>query len=405
MIGEVWVCSGQSNMVFSLKSSDNAKEEIASADFPLIRYFSVKRQYGLQEFNDCPGSVWKKTSPSTAGSFSSVAYYFARKIYKELNVPVGIVYAAWGGTPAEAWTPGTILKNDPSLSVYMDRWKDIIDRVGKDSVDWHLKLNTWRKDSTKSKKPPEPQTLYYYKRPWREPSVIFNGMINPIIPYGIKGVLWYQGESNVSYANEYYHLFSRMIEGWRNKWNAKKDLPFYFVQIAPFGYSDLNAAAQLREAQYKITQNIAHTGMAVTIDVGNMKDIHFTAKKEVGERLALIALVKDFGNGKIIYKGPEYEKAHADNEKVIISFKFSPALATAGNIVKGFEIGYSIQGSDSIVFVSGTAKIAGDKIIVWNEKVKHPVEVRYAWLLAGEANLFNKEGLPAFPFRSKVEQK
>jgi sialate O-acetylesterase len=406
LIGEVWVCSGQSNMVFSLKGSDNAKAEIAAADFPLIRYFSVERQYGLQDFKDCPGSVWQKTSPSVAGSFSAVAYYFAKKIHKDLKVPVGIVYAAWGGTPAEAWTPGAVLKNDPLLSKYIDRWKDIQDNVGKDSVAYHAELSKWNKDSTAFKKPGEPQTLYYYKRPWREPSVLFNGMIGPVIPYGIKGVLWYQGESNVSYASEYYQLFSAMINSWRNRWGRDKDLPFYFVQIASYGYNDLDAAARLREGQYQVMENIPNTGMAVTTDLGNMKDIHYTHKKEVGERLALIALARDYGFKQMIYKGPESKKVYSEENKVIIEFKSSSSpLATAGDMVKGFELGYTLPGSDSIVFITASAKIEGDKVIVWNEKIKQPLEVRYAWLLAGDADLSDKEGLPAFPFRKKIGSK
>lgn len=404
LIGEVWVCSGQSNMGFTLKGSYNAKDEIAVANFPLIRYFSVERQFALQEFKDCPGSVWQKTSPSTAASFSAVAYYFAKKIHKDLNVPIGIVFNAWGGTPAEAWTPETVLKNNPILSKYIDRWKYIQDNVGKDSVVYHAALNKWKINSTSSKKPVAPQTLYYYKRPWREPSVLFNGMINPVIPYGIKGVLWYQGESNVAYANEYYQLFSSMIQSWRNKWNLNKIFPFYFVQIASFGYSNLDEAAQLREAQYQVMQNIPKTGMVVTVDLGNMNNIHFTHKKEVGDRLALIALANNYGSKKIIFKGPECKKAYGDNEKVIVEFKSSKSVLTMkGDTLSGFEIGYNLQGNDSIVFITASSKIDGNKVIIWNEKVKHPVEVRYAWLLAGDANLFNKEGLPAFPFRMKIK--
>ena len=410
LLGEVWVCSGQSNMVFSLKSSYNANEEIQKADYPNIRYFSVKRQYGMQEFKDAPGSAWEKTSSETAPSFSAVAYYFAKKIHKYLNVPVGIVYAAWGGTPAEAWTPKDVLLSDNSLSVYIDRWKKIHENVGKDSVEYHIALRRWEKnkihpDSTKIKKPSEPQTLIYYKRPWREPGVLFNGMINPVIPYGIKGFLWYQGESNIGYANEYYHLSGAMINSWRSKWNSL-NLPFYFVQLPAFGYNNLDAAARLRESQYQVTEKVPNTGMAVTLDVGNMKDIHPTRKKEVGERLALIALAKNYGAKKIIYKGPEYKKVYTEKGKVIIEFDtYDSALKMHGDTLKGFEIGYTLPNSDSMIYVHADAKIESNKVIVWNYKVKQPLEVRYAWLLIGEANLFNKEGLPAFPFRKKVDQK
>ncbi|MEO5997147.1 MAG: sialate O-acetylesterase, partial [Chitinophagaceae bacterium] len=196
LIGEVWVASGQSNMGFSLKQDANAKTEIPQANFPNIRYFSVERQYGLQKFNNAPGSAWKKSTPETAPNFSAVAYYFAKKIQHEKNVPVGIVYAAWGGTPAEAWTPRDVLTSDTVLSKYIDRWKFIQENAGKDSVTYQTALIHWENNKN-LKKPVEPQTFYYFKRPWREPSVLFNGMIDPVIPYSVKGVLWYQGESNV----------------------------------------------------------------------------------------------------------------------------------------------------------------------------------------------------------------
>jgi sialate O-acetylesterase len=396
-------------MVFSLKADANAKAEIPKADYPAIRYFSVKRQYGPQEFEDCEGSAWAKTSPETAPGFSAVAYYFAKKIHQQLHVPVGIVYAAWGGTPAEAWTPASALKSDAELNVYIERWKNMYLTVGKDSMAYQNALDSWEKtrktgDSNKVKKPAEPATLVSFNRPWREPSVLFNGMINPVIPYAFKGILWYQGESNVSYADEYFHLFSSMINSWRERWNNQKDLPFYFVQIAPFGYSNMDAAARLREAQYQVMQQLPHTGMAVTVDVGEMKDQHFTHKKEVGDRLAMIAFANDYGDKKIVYKGPEIKNAFTENEKVILEYK-SSALTFKGDGLKGFEIGYAPLGTDSLQYVKADAKLEGAKVIVWNEKVRQPKEVRYAWLLAGEANLFDKEGLPAFPFRQKVEVK
>jgi sialate O-acetylesterase len=197
-----------------------------------------------------------------------------------------------------------------------------------------------------------------------------------------------------------------MIRSWRSKWDTHENFPFYFVQIASFGYSNLDEAAQLREAQYQVMQNIPKTGMAVTVDLGNMKNIHFTHKKEVGDRLALIALANNYGSKRIIYKGPECKKAYANKEKVIVEFKSSKsALTIKGNTLNGFEIGYNLQGTDSVVFITASSKIDGKKVVIWNEKVKHPIEIRYAWLLAGDANLFNKEGLPAFPFRKKIKQK
>jgi sialate O-acetylesterase len=443
LVGEVWLCSGQSNMVFSLKGSKNAQQEIAAADFPSIRYFSVTRQYATHDFDDSPGATWEKTTPTTAPGFSAVAYFFAKKIHRQLNVPVGIVYSAWGGTPAEAWTPAPVLKNDTILSRYIDRWKYICEKVGKDSVAYHLALTKWQNsqknpdtahskmtddnytgstDAKTSKKPAEPQTLYYFERPWREPGVLFNGMIRPVIPFAIKGVLWYQGESNVNYANEYFRLMNAMIQSWRAQWGTNTrpaDFPFYVVQISAFGYSSLDNAARVREAEYEIMKRIPNTGTAVTADLGNMKNIHYTRKEEVGDRLARIALARDYGDKKLIYKGPEAKSASANNGKVTIKFEPSAsglttsapgpsatgASSTPGPTLKGFELGYPAPSGDSLLYTPATAKIEGNKIIVWNDTVKNPVEVRYAWLLVGEANLFDMEGLPAFPFRMKVENK
>jgi sialate O-acetylesterase len=424
LIGEVWLCSGQSNMVFSLKGAKNAKEEIAAADFPAIRYFSVTRQYASHDFDDSPGATWEKTTPKTAPGFSAVAYFFAKKIHRQMNVPVGIVYSAWGGTPAEAWTPAPAMEKDTILARYFTRWKYIQDNVGKDSAAWHEALAKWHQahpgvdsaDTKKtddqfapsgdSKKPAEPQTHYYFVRPWREPGVLFNGMIQPVIPYSIKGVLWYQGESNVNYSDEYYRLMDAMIQSWRAHWGTSArpaNFPFYVVQISAFGYASLDNAARVREAEYEIMKKIPNTGTAVTADLGNMKDIHYTRKQEVGDRLARIALARDYGDKKLVYKGPEAKKAFAENGKVTIAFEPSAAALAAGDgMIKGFELGYPAPSGDSILYTSAAAKIEGDKIIVWNEKISNPVEVRYAWLLVGEANLFNKEGIPAFPFSIKI---
>ncbi|MDQ3683786.1 MAG: sialate O-acetylesterase [Bacteroidota bacterium] len=400
LIGEVWVCSGQSNMVFALKGSEGAKEEIPLADFPSIRYFNVKRQYGPKAFEDAPGSVWQKTTPQTAPNFSAVAYYFAKKIHKDLKVPVGIVYAAWGGTPAEAWTPEEILRSDDSLSVYIDRWKKIQENVGKDSTVWHVELDKWKKDSIASKRPAEPQTLYYYKRPWREPGVLFNGMINPVIPYAVKGVLWYQGESNVAYADEYSHLFSSMIKSWRTRWNT--DLPFYFVQLPPFGYSDLDAAARLRKAQQEVADKILQTGMIATIDLGNMKDIHPTRKKEVGDRLAILALNKTYRFKDLVFLGPSFKKAVIKKGEVHLNFD-QKLFTTNHQETRGFEIGYKQSGSDSLVFVKAESRLEGNEVIVWNKAIKIPLIIRYAWINIGEANLVNDAGLPALPFSEKIK--
>ncbi|MES1249952.1 MAG: sialate O-acetylesterase [Chitinophaga rupis] len=443
LIGEVWLCSGQSHMVISLKSSEHAEKEIAQANFPAIRYFSVTRQYANRKFDDSPGAVWETTTSATAPSFSAVAYFFAKKLHQKLNVPIGLVYSAWGGTPAEAWTPEPVLKADTILARYIDRWRFIQENVGKDSVNYHIALANWEQahhsqDSAASKKtddrytetatartsdpgnktvnpgarsakkPEEPQTLYYYERPWREPGVLLAGMIDPIIPFAIKGVLWYQGESNVNYADEYFRLLSAMIHSWRARWGTEAhplDFSFYVVQISAFGYSSLDNAARVRDAEYQVMKKVPNTGTAVTVDLGNMKNIHFTRKEEVGDRLARIALARDYGYNSLVYKGPEAQKANGENGKVLITFEPSTAGLSVNGLVRGFELGYRAPSGDSLLFVPAEARIEGNKIRVWNDQVKNPVEVRYAWLLVAEANLFNTAGLPAYPFRMKITGK
>jgi len=410
LIGEVWLCSGQSNMTFPLKYSDSAKQEIAKADFPSIRYFGVQQQYGTKPFQDCKGQ-WQITSPQTAASFSAVAYYFARKIHHDLKVPVGIVCSGWTGTPAEAWTPKNVLQADDSLHYFLQRWKEIPQKVGADSVNYHLAVQNWEEQkksgNTNLLKPDEPRNYYYYSKPWCEPGALFNGMIHPLIPFCFKGVLWYQGESNVSENNLYQTLFTTLIKSWRKQWNDEghqQDIPFYFVQIAPYGYGDLNAAAKLRQAQYDVLKTVAHTGMAVTVDVGNMSNIHFTHKKEVGERLALIALAKSYGFKDIVYKGPKcFAVCKAGNGLLAT---FDQLLFTVDDKKpQGFEIGYKDSKTNSLVFVPAEAAVENNKVKVWNSNVKNPLVVRYAWLEISNANLKNISGLPAFPFQQSVDMR
>lgn len=410
LLGEVWLCSGQSNMVYALKSSSGAQEEIKKANQPSIRFFNVKRQYGSDEYVDAPGSIWQNTTTETAPSFSAVAYYFSKKIHQQLNVPVGIIYAAWGGTPAEAWTPKIVLQQDASLSVYIDRWKYIMDNAKKDSVSYHNALTEWEKKNSSgntTKKPTEPQTFFYYKRPWREPGVLFNGMIRPVIPFKIKGFLWFQGESNVAYADEYFYLKSTMIKSWRSHWQngGNADEPaFYFAQLAPFAYNDMDAAARLREAQHKVMKQVPNTGMAVTVDVGDMKNQHFSRKKEVGERLAFIALNKLYGFENIISTGPALKEAVSINGKVYLTF--DQKLITPHNQKPaGIEIGYKDSVKDSLVFVKADVQIKNNTLIALHNQVKKPVIIRYAWLAISEANLFNYAGLPAFPFSEIIKHK
>jgi sialate O-acetylesterase len=386
LIGEVWLCSGQSNMEFKLSRSAGAEDAIREADFPQIRYFNVKRQYGEKPFDDAAGSVWVRTSPDTAGSFSAVAYYFARKLHRETGVPVGIVHASWGGTPAEAWTPPSALAGDPRLRIALTRWE------------------TWERDSAKDEGGEAKElALYMTSRPHREPGVLFNGMISPVIPYTLKGFLWYQGESNIRWAGEYEHLLTTLIESWREAWRGGGEqdaaLPFYIVQLPPFGYSDLESASIVREAQQGVADEVDHAGMVTTSDVGNLDDIHPTRKREVGERLARLALARAYGIEGIAHSGPVYRRAVVAGSRVRIHFDHTDGGLRAGDgDLSGFEMSSQNQPS---VFRSARARIDGRTVVVWNDDIRAPAAVRYGW--AGQiqnSSLFNGASLPAAPFRT-----
>lgn len=387
-----------------LKNSENAKTEIDRSSFPKIRFLTTQRQYGTYLFDDAPGSVWEKVSPATSSTLSAVAYYFAKKIHTELNVPIGIIVSAWGGTPAEAWTPEYLITKDPALQVYTDRWNKIQNNYVQDSIQYYKKLKNWeqfgsKNDSVNYKKPGMPQSVYYYNRPFRQPSVLFNGMINPLIPYTIKGAIWYQGESNVAYASEYYHLLTSLIKSWRKEW--KYDFPFYLVQLAPFKYSNLENAADLRDAQYRIAKTIANTGIAATADIGNMGNAHPKQKRQVGERLALIALHKNYDKKQLQYQGPEIRNIKVQDKYVQLTFT-QPLMLKTGKVPTGFEIGYKEPGSSELMYKRASCKLENGKAIVWSDSIKTPIVVRYASVLAAEGNLMNSQGLPAYPFSMTI---
>ncbi len=359
LVGEVWVCSGQSNMEWPVAASNNSNEEIEQAKFPNIRLFSVTKKIAQDPQSDCEGS-WKGCDPSSVGSFSAVGYFFGRKLHQELDVPVGLVNTSWGGTLAEAWTSNSTLAGNEMFAKILERSANF-----------------------------DPRTPH-------QASVLFNGMINPLIPLGIRGAIWYQGESNISRAQQYSVLFPAMIQDWRKNW-GQDDFPFYFVQLAPYRYDgmDPTLCAELREAQLK-TLAVPNTGMAVTMDIGNVKDIHPRNKQDVGNRLALWALAKIYGK-ELVYSGPLYESMAVDGNKVRLQFKHvADGLVAEGD---GPLRDFLIAGEDQS-FVSGNAVIDGQTIVVSSDEVAKPVAVRYGWRDDAEPNLFNTAGLPASPFRT-----
>lgn len=358
-VGEVWVCSGQSNMAWSVSRANNPQEEIAAANYPNIRLFTVARQVAPQPVDDCRGR-WSVCSPETVGSFSAVGYFFGRHLHKELDVPVGLINTSWGGTIAEAWTSRPGLEGEEDFKPILER-RDEQFRPGNPN----------------------------------QASVLFNGMIHPLLPFSVRGAIWYQGESNVERARQYAKLFPAMITDWRKSW-GQGDFPFLFVQLAPFRYGGKDPAelAELWEAQLR-TLSLPATGMAVITDVGNFRDIHPKNKQDVGQRLALWALAETYGQ-ELVCSGPLYESMSVEDGKIRLKLKHlgGGLVAKDGPLTE-----FTIAGEDQ-KFVEATAAIDGDAVVVHSDQVAKPVAVRFAWKDTPSPNLFNKEGLPASPFRT-----
>lgn len=549
MVGEVWVCSGQSNMEMAVNlegsSVYNSKEEVANANYPNIRLFMVDKVMANTMQHDFKSDGWKNCSSETISNFSAVAYFFGRYLHKQLDVPIGLIETAWGGTIIEAWTSGAALKGIPDFAekvkaIEVDKttmeekfaiakkkaeeWPDNIEKilVDKGTLNHGFQNNDFKTDDWQTMKLPtlwedlgiyvdgvvwfsktitvpeswkgEDLTLSLgkindfditwfngervgrgtdvmesrnYKIPgsmvrigenrivvqvmdigangglygpanemkltasnksislvgdWKykidpikiatnelpekqdqnsgvnRPTVLYNAMINPLIPYGIRGAIWYQGESNAGRAYQYRNLFATMIQDWRNAW-GQGEFPFLFVQLANFmpvkPEPMEDAWAELREAQ-TMALELPNTGMAVTIDIGDAKDIHPKNKQDVGKRLALNALAKVYGKD-IPYSGPMYKSMELEGNKIRLRF----TNTNEGLIGKGDKKlqGFAIAGEDK-KFVWAEAKIEKDEVVVWNTKVKNPVAVRYGWAANPICNLFNGDGLPASPFRT-----
>ena len=536
LIGDVWVCSGQSNMLWTVANSDNSKNEIANANYSNIRLFSVPLKISAEPITEMPNTSWEVCSSETIGDFSAVGYFFGRDIHLETGVPVGLIKSAWGGTCVETWTSKESItklskyedfdKKIESFNIeeernkkkqklrsaigefpngetgIKDKWMlpetdrtnwssmeipNFWENIGYDDLDgivwfsydfdlttkdptgktelhlgviddsdivwingvkvgetnWGFNKNrmytvpneviksgknniTIRVQDRRNKGGFGATSKDFFLQNGKErvslsgkwkfkvdeiydnfdispnelPSLLYNAMINPLIPFGIKGVIWYQGENNARRAKEYATTFPNLINNWRQDWQ-QGDFPFLFVQLANFGAPSNNPTnsnwAELRESQTK-TLDLKNTGMALAIDLGEAYNIHPKNKQDVGKRLSLAALKVAY-NKDIVYSGPQYKSMKIKNDKAILSFNY---------VGSGFEIKdkdseiqeFEIAGKNK-KFYSAFAKIDGDKIIVWSNEVKEPVEVRFAWANnPAKFNLYNKEGLPAIPFRT-----
>ncbi len=398
MVGEVWVCSGQSNMQWTVSNSNNPDYEIRMANYPNIRLFSVPRvTAGKPQEN--VNAEWKECNPSTIAGFSAVAYFFGRELNTRMNVPIGLIHTSWGGTPAEAWTRKQELEHLPIAKPIVDRWNkaisgvpELYEKLEQDYMDWKDRAATAEYNGDPVPSAPNPP-----RDPRGNPhrsSGLYNAMIAPLVPYSIQGAIWYQGESNASRAYQYRELFPTMIQSWRNAW-GQGEFPFYYVQLANWVPGGGNWP-ELREAQ-TMTLNLPNTGMAVTTDIGNPHDIHPRNKQDVGKRLALIALARDYGHA-IVYSGPMYKSMKKQGEKIVLSFDH---LGSGLAVLHDDQLnGFTVAGADR-EFHPAMATIDGDQVIVSSDAVNDPVAVRYAWKdNPEEANLYNKEGLPASSFRT-----
>lgn len=447
LVGDVWVCSGQSNMEFGLRGAHNAGEEIPKANHPTLRLFMVGKKAANEPQDDCVGQ-WVVCTPVTAAKFSAVGYFFARDIQKSQHVPVGMIGTYTGGMPAQSWTSMEALKAEPSFGEFVKTAEnmkarfpamksqyesEIFPQWQRDHDAWEREngasytqaLKKWATEAANAraagqpepKKPvpttPEPRKPVVPELRMDTPTVLSNGMLAPIIPFAIKGAIWYQGEANGGRPKEYEKLFPTMITDWRARWR-QGDFPFIWVQLPNFQPRDPEPTQTsdywpgLREAQSR-TLKLPNTGQAVTLDIGESHNLHPRNKLDVGRRLALTARHVAYGED-LVYSGPTYDSLTIEGDKARVKFKnigsgltIDAAPATQPSVPEARPDshlkGFSIAGADN-KFCWATAVIEADGVIVSSPDVRAPVAVRYGWANNPEVNLYNKEGLPAAPFRT-----
>ena len=405
LVGEVWVCSGQSNMAMSVDRAYDSDLEILTAKYPHIRLISVP-QVGTQEpQNDFKGE-WAVVTPNTVGSFSAVGFFFGRTLNQTLDVPIGLIDNAWGGSSAEAWIRRDRLAKLPAAKPYMDQWKktEVDYDHEKTIAAFNQRLEKWKAAATAARKagkpmPRRPRNPRNQMTGQHRPGNLYNGVLKPTIGYGIRGAIWYQGESNSGRAKAYRDVFPLMIQNWRDEW-GQGDFPFYWVQLADFRDEKPEPMddnwAELREAQTMTMDRLKNTGEAVIIDIGEGRDIHPRDKQNVAKRLARWALAKDYGL-KIPHQSPRFSSMEIKGNKAILTFDH------VGIGLYSFDVanpkGFAVCGKDK-KFVWASARIVGkNQVVVWAEGVT-PTQVRYAWAVNPVCTLMSREGLPATPFRT-----
>jgi sialate O-acetylesterase len=408
LVGEVWLCSGQSNMGLPVNEVTNAWKEKATANFPQMRLFTVGPHPATTPQTNCDGK-WVLCSPETVGGFSAAAYFFGRELHQKLAVPVGLINSSWGGTPIEAWTSMNRMEAQPELAPVLKNWQKTLHPFDREKAeaDFVRALETWTNHAAKLRAegktvPPQPKKAIDPRLDPRYPANLFNGKISPIIPYAIRGAIWYQGENNAAseLAKLYSLQLSLLIEDWRQRWD-EGNFPFAWVQLPNFHPRTTNVVETnynnwcvVRECMLQ-TLVVTNTGMAITVDVGEANNIHPKNKQAVGHRLALWALAKVYGRD-IPYSGPLPDGQEIKGDEIVLSFKHTDG----GLVAKDGDLkGFAIAGDDHH-WVWARARIEGNQVIVSSAEVKSPKAVRYAWAANPDCNLFNGAGLPASPFRT-----
>ncbi len=418
VVGEVWLCSGQSNMEWSVGGTTNAQQEMAAAELPGIRHVKIAKLAADLPQDDIK-AAWAVCSPATVGGFTAVGFYFARQLHAELGVPIGLVGSNWGGTRIEPWTAPEGFHAVPELQAIASKIDATLPSTEAGRLAYQqalAEIEAWvplaQTAVAAANNPPPMPSLPAMGTGIQDPTRLYNAMIHPLIPYALRGVIWYQGESNGGEGISYLHKTQALIEGWRHLW-GQGDFPFYYVQLANFqAANDVPAGgdgwARLREAQLQALQ-IPNTGMAVAIDIGEDNDIHPRNKQDVGSRLARWALAKTYGHEQWVPSGPLYRSHEVVDGSIRLSFDHvggglmvgsKDGLAPTVELPDGKLARFAIAGADR-QWQWAEATVDGDTVVVSSPAVPEPVAVRYAFSMnPSGANLYNREGLPASPFRT-----
>jgi sialate O-acetylesterase len=390
LVGEVWICAGQSNMQWSVNAANDPDLEKATAKFPRLRLISVPN-VGTQETQWDFNGKWQECTPQTVGNFSAVGYFFGRQLHQTLDVPVGLINDAWGGSACEAWIRRDLLAADQQYQPLLDRWAQ-------------LEANFTKLSEKAERTPDEQKQFDNLKRLMSgnaRPGNIYQGVLKPTLGYGIRGAIWYQGESNAGRAYQYRELFPLMIRSWREEW-GQGDFPFYWVQLADFMAEKPEPAesawAELREAQTMTMTKLPNTGEAVIIDLGEGKDIHPKNKQDVAKRLARWALAEVYKVDGIPCRSPHYKSAEKQGSKMVLTFEHVAGGWRPFDV--GEPRGFTIAGEDRKFHLAQGKILDANRIEVWSDAVDQPVAVRYAWADNPVCNLYSAAGLPLTPFRT-----